>query len=336
MASADCGAAASTDLDLPLLANVDAFRVRHYIIRLELGDDDLQHQNAMRGDVMLFVSPTNAEQLSEDRLKSRKRARKEHDRLILDCRDLCVQKVEAVTGYDDGHLDSFLHSFAERRDHCRVARWHALPRIPLTFETRPWSLDIQLGTTDAETTSSPFVIRIAYEVRPCGMSLYWRRDYAGNPCVFTSASPINNRALFPCQEPPVAMATWQAVITAPTGCTVLCTGDRNGFVLPTEVPTRRKSHYFYTSMVLPMSTFAMAVGRQWKCVELVSEDAARMRRPAVCPEVVESKCNHVPYPCHVARGDVGPSYPVASSRRKSYFPRRSSMSPHGPPTLPLV
>ena len=48
-------------------------------------------------------------------------------------------------------------------------------------------------------------------------------------CVFTSASNINNRSLFPCQEPPIAMATWQAVITTP-----------NSF--------RSKSHSFHFSI----------------------------------------------------------------------------------------
>ena len=36
--------------------------------------------------------------------------------------------------------------------------------------------------------------------------------------MFTPASVINNRSLIPCQEPPIAMATWQAsIITAQPG-----------------------------------------------------------------------------------------------------------------------
>ena len=38
-------------------------------------------------------------------------------------------------------------------------------------------------------------------------------------CVFTPAANINNRSLFPCQEPPIAMASWQAVITVSQACT---------------------------------------------------------------------------------------------------------------------
>ncbi|MEQ2184600.1 hypothetical protein GOODEAATRI_009683, partial [Goodea atripinnis] len=44
-------------------------------------------------------------------------------------------------------------------------------------------------------------------------------------CVYTAGSPINNRALFPCQEPPVAMSTWQARVRAPSECVVLMSGE---------------------------------------------------------------------------------------------------------------
>lgn len=44
-------------------------------------------------------------------------------------------------------------------------------------------------------------------------------------CVYTAGSPINNRALFPCQEPPVAMSTWQATVRAPSECVVLMSGE---------------------------------------------------------------------------------------------------------------
>lgn len=51
-------------------------------------------------------------------------------------------------------------------------------------------------------------------------------------CVYTAGSPINNRALFPCQEPPVAMSTWQASVRAPRDCVVLMSGEEQ--VAPTE------------------------------------------------------------------------------------------------------
>lgn len=47
------------------------------------------------------------------------------------------------------------------------------------------------------------------------------------PCVYTVGSPINNRALFPCQEPPVAMSTWQATVRAAASFVVLMSGENS-------------------------------------------------------------------------------------------------------------
>lgn len=40
-------------------------------------------------------------------------------------------------------------------------------------------------------------------------------------------SPVNNRALFPCQEPPVAMSTWQATVGAAASFVVLMSGENS-------------------------------------------------------------------------------------------------------------
>ena len=50
-------------------------------------------------------------------------------------------------------------------------------------------------------------------------------------CVFTHGHLINNRSLFPSQDVPVAMATWQAVVHAPEGLVVLMSGDNNPVIL---------------------------------------------------------------------------------------------------------
>ena len=49
--------------------------------------------------------------------------------------------------------------------------------------------------------------------------------YLSSPCAFTPGAYINNRSLMPCQEPPVATSTWQAIILVPKGCVVLSSGD---------------------------------------------------------------------------------------------------------------
>jgi len=40
-------------------------------------------------------------------------------------------------------------------------------------------------------------------------------------------SPINNRALFPCQEPPVALSTWQASVRTAASFVVLMSGENS-------------------------------------------------------------------------------------------------------------
>ena len=43
--------------------------------------------------------------------------------------------------------------------------------------------------------------------------------------MYSPGAYINNRSLMPCQEPPVAMSTWQASIHVPEGCVVLMSGN---------------------------------------------------------------------------------------------------------------
>lgn len=64
------------------------------------------------------------------------------------------------------------------------------------------------------------------------------------PCVYTMGSPINNRALFPCQEPPVAMSTWQATVRAAASFVVLTSGENSA--KPTQL-REGTVHVFCTS-----------------------------------------------------------------------------------------
>lgn len=52
-------------------------------------------------------------------------------------------------------------------------------------------------------------------------------------------SPINNRALFPCQEPPVAMSTWQATVRAAASFVVLMSGENSAKPTPLREGTVR-------------------------------------------------------------------------------------------------
>lgn len=97
-----------------------------------------------------------------------------------------------------------------------------------------------------------------------------------------------------------AMASWQCQIgTNLETATILCTGDKDGQVIKVN------EEYFFTQMILPMSTFAVAIG-QWTSKPLVSQ---AMLQTALKPSKSECKWLHEPYPCHIRRGDSGPLIP---------------------------
>ncbi|CAH1242082.1 RNPEP [Branchiostoma lanceolatum] len=97
---------------------------------------------------------------------------------------------------------------------------------PLHHQVDPWCVRIwREGVRDRQ--SFPRVVRIKYRTTPEGGSLTWVTDQDGKPCVFTQGSCINNRSLFPCHDF-LTMATWQAVVHAPHGATVLMSGEEPG------------------------------------------------------------------------------------------------------------
>ena len=256
--------------DLPLMANANDIRARHYLLKLNPKD------RIFECEVILFFEPLTDEKLDLD------------FECVLDCCDLNFEVVEEILIFG-GNLN-----YGKSKHF--VETCFLLPRKRLRFRVEEWAIRItKPGCKSAN--QFPKMVYLKYQTKPEGKSLMWRQDQNGNDCVFTPASPINNRALFPCQEPPIAMANWQAVITAPNAC-VLCTGDQDGV-------REGDSHYFYTEMTLPMSTFALAVGH-WESHTVVADkecsvDGDRSRK--VCPTP------HDPYPCHIARGDSGPLIP---------------------------
>ena len=57
------------------------------------------------------------------------------------------------------------------------------------------------------------------------------RNFFYSPAVFTYGAWINNRSLFPCQEPPSAMATWEAFVTVDDiSAVVLMSGDEEACI----------------------------------------------------------------------------------------------------------
>ncbi|XP_041042416.1 aminopeptidase O isoform X2 [Carcharodon carcharias] len=251
--------------------------------------------------------------------------------LVLDCCDLVVSKVEEVNVIaaagieklirmdmpkpENGIYPQRLQSDVQRSivdDIFGLAaeRWQEqhyyylqCSQAPgcgeLQFQTDMWSLKIKkLGIQTPK--DFPRVLRICYETKLEGVSVRWTKDQSGRPCVYTAGSPINNRALFPCQEPPEAMATWQASVWAPKGSLVLMSGENcaepshNGAL---------SNWSYYVTMPMPASTFTIAVG-YW--VEVKPECTFRSQIPS--PSSLSStctnkssvslpSCGHSAYPC---------------------------------------
>ncbi|XP_049434837.1 aminopeptidase O isoform X2 [Epinephelus fuscoguttatus] len=128
----------------------------------------------------------------------------------------------------------------------------------LHFQRDRWSLQVRKKGV-ASPQEFPRAVRICYETRPTGGSVRWTKDQDDRVCVYTAGSPINNRALFPCQEPPVAMSTWQATVRAPSECVVLMSGEEQ--TVPIEDGDTHFSVWnYYVTMPMPASTFTLAVG----------------------------------------------------------------------------
>uniref|UniRef100_A0A8D0GHB8 Aminopeptidase O n=1 Tax=Sphenodon punctatus TaxID=8508 RepID=A0A8D0GHB8_SPHPU len=179
--------------------------------------------------------------------------------LVLDCCDLSLLKVEevdvaAVPGIEKFTRSAKLTTASEELRNLRNQIVHELVTLPadrwreqlyyytccsqapgcgeLLFATGTWSLEIQKAGIQTPR-DFPHAIRICYKTKPEGRSVTWTTDQSSRPCVYTMGSPINNRALFPCQEPPVAMSTWQTTVRAATCFVVLMSGENSAE--PTDV-----------------------------------------------------------------------------------------------------
>ncbi|XP_070934835.1 aminopeptidase O isoform X1 [Macaca nemestrina] len=242
--------------------------------------------------------------------------------LVLDCCDLSVLKVEevdvaAVPGMEKFTRSPELTVVSEELRNQIVRELVTLPANrwreqldyyarcsqaagcgELLFDTDTWSL--QIRKTGAQTaTDFPHAIRIWYKTKPEGRSVTWTSDQSGRPCVYTVGSPVNNRALFPCQEPPVAMSTWQATVRAAASFVVLMSGENSA--KPTQLWEGCSSWYYYVTMPMPASTFTIAVGC-WTEVKMepCSSGDSATETPFSPPEADFRRvgvCSHMEYPC---------------------------------------
>ncbi|NWR36974.1 AMPO Aminopeptidase, partial [Tachuris rubrigastra] len=248
--------------------------------------------------------------------------------LVLDCCDLSVLKVEevdvaAVSGIEKFTRSAKLTDVSKELGDLRNQIVHELVTLPanrwkeqlcyftqcsqapgcgeLLFTTGPWSLEVRKSGIHAPA-DFPHAIRIWYKTNPDGRSLAWTADQSGKPCVYTIGSPINNRALFPCQEPPIALSTWQASVRTAAGFVVLMSGENSAE--PVQLREDVLSWYYYVSMPMPASTFTIAVGC-WQEVKQQSFTAAAVQTntelslPSLQADFRwhEEMCGHAEYPC---------------------------------------
>ncbi|XP_076218964.1 aminopeptidase O isoform X6 [Aptenodytes patagonicus] len=247
--------------------------------------------------------------------------------LVLDCCDLSVLKVEevdvaAVSGIEKFTRSAELTDVSKELENLRNQIVHELVTLPadrwkeqlyyftrcsqapgcgeLLFTTGTWSLEIRKSGIQTPT-DFPHAIRIWYKTKPEGRSVTWTTDQSGRPCVYTMGSPINNRALFPCQEPPIALSTWQASVRTAAGFVVLMSGENSAE--PVQLREGILSWYYYVTMPMPASTFTIAVGC-WQEVKQQSFTAAiqtniEFSLPSSQADFRwhEEICGHVEYPC---------------------------------------
>ncbi|XP_032238993.2 uncharacterized protein LOC5513554 isoform X2 [Nematostella vectensis] len=132
-----------------------------------------------------------------------------------------------------------------------------LPYKGLAYSVYGWC--IRVWKEGAKGKAWPRCVVIKYHTSPEGQSLSWATDQDGRPCVFSPGAYINNRSLMPCQEPPIAMSTWQAAIHVPHGCMALMSGNPVTMET-TATDTDKVTFLFEMDVPLPCSTLAMAVG----------------------------------------------------------------------------
>ncbi|XP_043403021.1 aminopeptidase O isoform X8 [Chelonia mydas] len=246
--------------------------------------------------------------------------------LVLDCCDLSVLKVEEVDVAAVPGIEKFTRSAkltdAEELRNLRNQIVHELVTLPadhwreqlyyythcsqapgcgeLLFSTGTWSLEIRKAEVQAPR-DFPHAIRIWYKTKPEGRSVTWTTDQSGRPCVYTMGSPINNRALFPCQEPPVAMSTWQTTVRTASCFVVLMSGENSAE--PAQLQEGLLSWYYYVTMPMPASTFTIAVGCWTEVkqeshtadVQINNEFSSLFSRADL--RLIEGSCGHVAYPC---------------------------------------
>ena len=206
----------NNETDLPLTANVNEIRARHYLLKLA-HEPDIK---TFKCESVIFFQPVKCDNDSGSRLRDK------HGEFecILDCCDMNIHDVKEAVLPGNYNQRQPLPKSPEFLNGC--LHLSAAHGKDLHYTLDDWSVRVRKpGCVNSD--EFPRAVYFKFSTRPTSRSVMWRSDARGQPCVFTAASNINNRGLFPCQEPPIAMADWRCVIEAEPGLTVLCTGDED-------------------------------------------------------------------------------------------------------------
>lgn len=269
--------------DVPLMANVKEVLIEHYVLNLGVNFAE----RYIDGDILLFVKPATKE------------AGERKFQMCLDCTLIDIISVEEVILPDSFKLhfhnqtccceskgdtkDSvvcesclFLHNFHQNKTEV----FHTnLSFQKLSYATYGWC--IRVWTENEASKHWPSCVHIKYRTNPNGPSLMWCTDQDGNSACFTPGAYLNNRTMMPCQEPPVAVATWQATVKVPRGFSVLSSGEAVTCMKKTKPETSVKEdvYYFEMSIPLPNSTLAFAFGKLAKSSSTLTVSTAPNSKP---------------------------------------------------------
>ena len=164
------------NLDLPLMANVDKVRVKHYMMILKFNFE----KDIVLGEALLFLEDKS----DQDQFRE----------IVLDARHLENVSVHEVLNCED-QASALIDNFELRKDEQVMSEYFTKKISALDFDMEPWCIRVK--------PTNKKVIKISWTTRKEARSLLWRLDQNGHKSVFTAASAVNNRSLFPCQEPPI-------------------------------------------------------------------------------------------------------------------------------------
>ena len=317
--------------DLPLSANIKDIRVRHHIMVMF---PDLPSY-IIYGKLILVMSPSSQCEKTGNvclkscncrtQLETSPLERSVHfpEKLVLDLNDLHIRSIDKIYTSPDT-LNLFLDPMKEKNNAAASMKLFSAVRKELYFVMKSSSVEISLPTPSNENV---IAVLVDYHTLPNGASLLWRATSDGSPSVFTAAAAINNRSLLPYQDAPGAMGTWEAHVFMPdtefhvsmTSDTKPCHAEVNDFSNelfemktcdcsstdfsssnPDSLQDKFHHYYFYSSLLLPLATLALAIGK-WKEVEVwLPEELIKYAIDnEENKELQISDCQHAPYICHI-------------------------------------